>query len=261
MRMGLRVLLVEDDRALRRTLIEALELEGYAVHSAASLSEGLALLAHGGDTDLVLLDLGLPDGDGRTLLATLRQRSALPLIVISAAPADTHTVALLDAGADDYLVKPFAIDELLARMRVALRHRGTALQPAVTHWRGGDISIDLATPRVTRGGQAGAPHAHRVQAAGAAGAPGRPGGDAPCAAGRRVGRRVRGPCALPAAVPVAAARQAGSRPRRPALAADRARHRLPAARRHGPYAFLMPPRARCGAWTNLIPPPVRAWPR
>ena len=151
--MGLRVLLVEDDRALRRTLIEALELEGYAVHSAASLSEGLALLAHGGDTDLVLLDLGLPDGDGRTLLATLRQRSALPLIVISAAPADTHTVALLDAGADDYLVKPFAIDELLARMRVALRHRGTALQPAVTHWRGGDISIDLATPRVTRGGQ------------------------------------------------------------------------------------------------------------
>jgi len=151
--MGLRVLLVEDDRALRRTLTEALELEGYAVRSAASLSEGLALLAHGGDVDLVLLDLGLPDGDGRTLLATLRQRSALPLIVISAAPADTHTVALLDAGADDYLVKPFAIDELLARMRVALRHRGTALQPAVTHWRGGDIDIDLATPRVTRGGQ------------------------------------------------------------------------------------------------------------
>jgi two-component system KDP operon response regulator KdpE len=149
----LHVLLVEDDRALRRTLTEALQLEGYAVRSAASLSEGQALLQHA-QTDLVLLDLGLPDGDGSTLLAALRRRSSVPVVVISAAQADRQKIALLDAGADDYLVKPFSIGELLARLRVALRHRGTTAAPAVTQWQGGDLSIDLAATRVHRAGQA-----------------------------------------------------------------------------------------------------------
>ncbi len=157
--MTLRVLLVEDDRELRATLAEALVLEGYAVRTAASLAEGLALLAHGGrgdqdpGTDLVLLDLGLPDGDGQALLAALRRRHNLPLIVISAQQADRRKIELLDAGADDYLVKPFSVGELLARLRVALRHRGTAAAPAVTRWRGGGLEVDLTSPRVHRDGR------------------------------------------------------------------------------------------------------------
>jgi two-component system KDP operon response regulator KdpE len=156
--MTLRVLLVEDDRELRTMLRDALLLEGYELYTAASLSEGLALLqglaARSGrpddaGTDLVLLDLGLPDGDGEDLLAALRERHAIPLIVISAREGDGQKIRLLDAGADDYLVKPFSIGELLARMRVALRHRGTAVAPAVTRIERGPLSIDLATHEVT----------------------------------------------------------------------------------------------------------------
>jgi two-component system KDP operon response regulator KdpE len=150
------VLLVEDDRELRRTLRDALSVEGYAVATAASLAEGLALLAHGADAsrpvgaaafDLVLLDLGLPDGDGEALLASLRRKHGTPLIVISARHSDGQKIRLLDAGADDYLVKPFGIGELLARMRVALRHRGTALQPAVTRHEHAGLTVDLPAHR------------------------------------------------------------------------------------------------------------------
>src|SRR4051794_36340121 len=134
--MSLRVLLVEDDRELRTMLRDALVIEGFEVFTAASLSEGLALLGglserasqrDGAGIDLVLLDLGLPDGDGEALLTALRKRHSIPLIVISARESDGQKIRLLDAGADDYLVKPFGIGELLARMRVALRHRGTSL--------------------------------------------------------------------------------------------------------------------------------------
>jgi two-component system KDP operon response regulator KdpE len=141
--MTLRVLLVEDDRALRRTLGDALAVEGWEVLTAASLAEGLALAEHA-RADLVLLDLGLPDGDGSTLLAEWRRRQSAPLLVISARDDPAGKVALLDAGADDYLVKPFAIGELLARVRVALRHRGTALAPAVTQIARDGLEIDLA---------------------------------------------------------------------------------------------------------------------
>ncbi|MBK6850610.1 MAG: response regulator [Burkholderiales bacterium] len=180
--MTLRLLLVEDDRELRATLRAALQVEGYEVLTAASLSEGLALLAHAGHAasvmaasigptttgpamasparardqdpavDAVLLDLGLPDGDGETLLAQLRKQHKLPVLVISARQAEGQKVRLLDAGADDYLVKPFGIAELLARLRVALRHRGTTLRPAITLYRRGEIDIDLAVPRVSRAG-------------------------------------------------------------------------------------------------------------
>lgn len=153
-----RVLLVEDDRELRSTLQAALSVEGYTLLTAASLSEGLALLRHanrpGNGIDLVLLDLGLPDGDGETLLAELRRRRGIPVLVISAREAEGQKVRLLDAGADDYLVKPFGIAELLARMRVALRHRGTALRPAVTRWQAGELLVDLAAHQVRRAGAA-----------------------------------------------------------------------------------------------------------
>ena len=114
----IRVLLVEDDRELRTTLRDALALEGYDVSTAASLSEGMALWTHArSGPDLVVLDLGLPDGDGEALLAALRRREATPVLVISARQADGQKIRLLDAGADDYLVKPFSVGELLARMR------------------------------------------------------------------------------------------------------------------------------------------------
>ena len=148
--MTLRVLLVEDDAALRTTLRDALRVEGYTVHTAASLAEARALAAHSAP-DLVLLDLGLPDGDGDALLASLRQRSSTPVLLISARHGEQQKIALLDAGADDYLVKPFSVGELLARMRVALRHRGTRLAPAVTHYRSGGLLVDLAAHRVALG--------------------------------------------------------------------------------------------------------------
>jgi len=156
--MTLRVLLVEDDRELRATLAAALAVEGYTLLTAASLSEGQALLRHadrpGAAIDLVILDLGLPDGDGQALLAELRRRRGVPVLVISARQAESNKVELLDAGADDYLVKPFGLAELLARMRVALRHRGTALQPALTQYRAGALAVDVVAHRATLAGQA-----------------------------------------------------------------------------------------------------------
>lgn len=157
--MTLRVLLVEDDRELRRTLGDVLTLEGHLVRTAASCAEALALLTHGGShagdagTDLVLLDLGLPDGEGAALLAELRRTRGTPVIVISARHADEQKIALLDAGADDYLVKPFSIGELLARMRVAMRHRGARAAPAVTHYEHEGLQVDLAARRVALHGQ------------------------------------------------------------------------------------------------------------
>jgi two-component system, OmpR family, KDP operon response regulator KdpE len=151
--MSLCVLLVEDDRELRATLRDALTVEGYRVQAAASLADARAQLAHAGaPPDLVLLDLGLPDGDGQALLAELRRSGTTPVIVISARHDEDPKVRLLDAGADDYLVKPFSLAELLARLRVALRHRGTALKAAVTQYRHHDVEVDLAARRVRRGG-------------------------------------------------------------------------------------------------------------
>jgi len=147
--VSLRVLLVEDDADLRATLRGALQVEGHDVLTAASLSEGLALLANG-HFDVVLLDLGLPDGDGETLLALLRRNRNWPVLVISARDAVEHKIRLLDAGADDYLIKPFSVAELLARMRVAVRHRGTTVQPALTRYARHGVQVDLATQQVQR---------------------------------------------------------------------------------------------------------------
>jgi len=149
--MSLRVLLVEDDRELRATLRAALAVEGYDVLAAASLADARAQLAVQG-VDLLILDLGLPDGDGAQLLTELRKRSRVPVIIISARHDERPKIGLLDAGADDYLVKPFGIGELLARMRVTLRHRGTTLLAATTHYRHGRVAIDLETRQVVAGG-------------------------------------------------------------------------------------------------------------
>jgi two-component system, OmpR family, KDP operon response regulator KdpE len=149
--VNLRVLLVEDDAELRATLRGALQVEGHEVLTAASLSEGLAILGNG-RVDLVLLDLGLPDGDGEALLESLRRQRNCPVLVISARDTVVDKIRLLDAGADDYLIKPFSVPELLARMRVAVRHRGTTVQPAVTHYARHGVQVDLAAQQVRRDG-------------------------------------------------------------------------------------------------------------
>lgn len=140
--MTLKVLVVEDDREIRGLLLSVLTVEGFEVRSAVSLSEAQALLLHD-RPDLVILDLGLPDGDGSALLQSVRGTRAAPVVVVSARHDEAQKIALLDAGADDYLVKPFSVGELLARMRVALRHRGTLLTPATTHYDVGRLSVDL----------------------------------------------------------------------------------------------------------------------
>lgn len=157
-RMTFKVLLVEDDRELRTVLREALTIEGYQVLSAASLSEAMTMFAQTQTAnvsafDLILLDLSLPDGDGETLLAQLRRRHNTPVIIISAREAEGQKIRLLDDGADDYLVKPFSIGELLARMRVGLRHRGTSVRAAITHYTFADVSVDLAHHTVTYKGE------------------------------------------------------------------------------------------------------------
>ena len=149
--MTLRVLVVEDDAAIRGLLCAALAAEGFEVLTAVSVSEATALVAHA-PPDAIVLDLGLPDGDGAGLVRAVRSRSAVPIVIASARRDEAGKIALLDAGADDYLVKPFAIGELLARLRVALRHRGSSLQPALRRIERDGVVVDLEARRVTRDG-------------------------------------------------------------------------------------------------------------
>ena len=156
--MTLQVLLVEDDRELRRTLRDALGVEGYEVHISGSATDAHAVLRHTMDSinpiDLLILDLGLPDGDGADLLHSVRRKYKLPVLIISARHDEDNKVNLLDAGADDYLVKPFSINELLARMSVSLRHRGTSVIAPQTVYQSEWLQIDLAKHEVNKKGQA-----------------------------------------------------------------------------------------------------------
>jgi two-component system KDP operon response regulator KdpE len=150
--MTLRVLVVEDDREIRALVQASLSVEGFAVQTAASLSEAHAMLRHS-PPDVIVLDLGLPDGDGVSLVEAVRKSQSTPIIVVSARHQEAQKIRLLDAGADDYLTKPFSVGELLARIRVALRHRGTALAAAVTEHALEDLQVDLETRRVLRDGE------------------------------------------------------------------------------------------------------------
>lgn len=150
--MTLRVLVVEDDREIRSMMQSSLAVEGFAVQTAVSVSEASALLQHD-LPDILLLDLGLPDGDGMALVQTVRKRHNLPILVVSARHQEVQKIQLLDAGADDYLTKPFSVAELLARIRVALRHRGTALAAAVTLHELDDLRVDLTERLVQSRGQ------------------------------------------------------------------------------------------------------------
>ncbi len=140
--MSLQVLVVEDDPSVRDMMRQALSLEGFVVRTAVSLSEASSMVDHA-PPDLMLLDLGLPDGDGAALLHHIRLRYNFPVLVVSARHQEAQKVQLLDAGADDYVVKPFSVPELLARIRVALRHRGTTVAAAVTRHTLDGLDIDL----------------------------------------------------------------------------------------------------------------------
>jgi two-component system, OmpR family, KDP operon response regulator KdpE len=150
MTSGAKVLIVEDDTHIRRLLRAALLRAEHHVLEAASAREGLSLLDIE-RPEVVLLDLGLPDRDGLELIQLIRARSRAPIIVISAREQSEEKVAALDLGADDYLIKPFDTEELLARVRTALRHRrveeGEAPRLAI-----GALMIDLDHRRVERDG-------------------------------------------------------------------------------------------------------------
>jgi two-component system KDP operon response regulator KdpE len=144
------VLIVEDEKEIRRFLRTALEAESLRVHEAETLQRGL-LEAATRKPDLVILDLGLPDGDGIDFIRDFRQWSQTPIVVLSARSDEQVKIDALDAGADDYLSKPFGIGELQARLRVVLRRHASLAQPdPVYHFS--TITVDLATRRITRDG-------------------------------------------------------------------------------------------------------------
>lgn len=145
------VLIVEDEQAIRRFLRSALESDGLRVFEAETLQRGL-LEAATRKPDLVILDLGLPDGDGIEFIRDFRQWSQVPVIVLSARAEETDKITALDAGADDYLSKPFGIGELQARLRVALRRHGNAEQNQPL-FQFSDIQVDIANRRIQRGSE------------------------------------------------------------------------------------------------------------
>ena len=146
------VLVIEDETPIRRFLRASLDAEGYRVVEAETGQAGLKAAAQG-PPDLVILDLGLPGIGGLDVLRRLREWLAAPILILSAAGAERQKIEALDAGADDYLTKPFAVGELLARMRAALRHahaRGAGGAGAATIVAD-DLTIDLAARLVRRG--------------------------------------------------------------------------------------------------------------
>jgi two-component system KDP operon response regulator KdpE len=145
-----RVLVVDDEPQIVRALVINLKARKYEVDAAPDGATALQLAA-ARHPDVVVLDLGLPDMDGVEVTRRLREWTATPIIVISARGQETDKVEALDAGADDYLTKPFGTSELLARIRVALRHRLRAGEGAETVFRAGELEIDLAARRVSLG--------------------------------------------------------------------------------------------------------------
>src|SRR5260370_11368076 len=147
-----RVLVVDDELQIRRSLRVTLRTNGYDVDEAATGEAEIDAVAVR-PPELIILDLGLPDVDGVEVTRRLREWTRLPIIVLSAMGDDEAKVRALDAGADDYVTKPFSVPELLARMRVALRHGGVA-EVAGGVLVSGDVEIDLARRLVRRAGTA-----------------------------------------------------------------------------------------------------------
>lgn len=148
---SIRVLLVDDDLHIRRLLQSTLARGGYEAIEATTAAEALELVGRS-EPDAILLDLGLPDRDGLEIIQLLRQRTPAPILVLSAREATDQKVAALDLGADDYVTKPFDSDEVLARLRAALRNK-LIVQGASPTVRAGTLAIDLTNREVTRDGE------------------------------------------------------------------------------------------------------------
>ncbi len=146
------VLVVDDEPAIRRLLRTTLTAQGYRIVEAATGAEALAQ-TKAQPPDLIVLDLGLPDMDGLEVIRILREAGAVPIVVLSSRDDERGKVAALDQGADDYVTKPFGMDELVARLRTALRHR-LQQEGAAPVFRSGDLSVDLVRRMVAaRGAQ------------------------------------------------------------------------------------------------------------
>lgn len=146
------ILIVEDEKEIRRFVRHALEAEQFRVFESENVERGL-IEAGTRKPDLVILDLGLPDGEGTDFIRDVRAWSSVPIIVLSARTEEHDKVKALDAGADDYLTKPFGVAELLARVRSALRRQarvGNEGNPIVSF---GDLVVDLPSRRITKGGE------------------------------------------------------------------------------------------------------------
>ncbi len=150
---GRTVLVIEDEHAMRRLLRASLEAHGFVVVDAATMAEGRRA-ATSAAPDLVILDLGLPDGDGLDLVRALREWTRVPIIVVSARDREADKIKALDAGADDYVTKPFGTGELLARMRVALRHAAATSATAAVVLEVGPLRLDHDRHEVTVDGAA-----------------------------------------------------------------------------------------------------------
>ncbi len=150
--MGARVLVVDDEPAILRAVRTNLQGHGFDVDTADCGRDALERFDRF-HPDVVLLDLGLPDVEGLDLIRALRARAATPIIVLSVRGAERDKVTALDLGADDYLTKPFGVDELLARIRVALRHVARTTREPGAVFRTGDLAVDLERRRVSSAGQ------------------------------------------------------------------------------------------------------------
>jgi two-component system KDP operon response regulator KdpE len=150
MQPGTKVLIVDDEQAIRRFLRTSLNAHGYTVHEAAT-GEDAILKAINVQPDLIILDLGLPGINGIEVTKRLREWSDTPILILSVQDQDSDKIEALDAGADDFLTKPFSVGELAARMRVAMRHaQKTEAEPIFTS---GDLQVDLAARLVTLNGE------------------------------------------------------------------------------------------------------------
>lgn len=150
MNEGLQILIIDDEMQIRRLLRIVLEANGYGVHESANGEHGI-LSAAQIHPDLIILDMGLPDMDGSNVLKRLREWSQIPVIVLSVRNSDREKVTMLDMGADDYLTKPFSTDELLARIRVAERHRKSQQQQLANFTYKG-LQVDLIRRQVSVNG-------------------------------------------------------------------------------------------------------------
>lgn len=144
------VLIIDDEPDIHRVLAPVLSSAGWSVLSASTAAHGVRVAA-ANHVSIVLLDLGLPDADGKEIIETLQRTNPMSIIVVSARHQDNEKVAALDAGADDYVDKPFNIEELLARVRVAERRAGTWAAQAPERYQAGDLVMETGSRRVTLG--------------------------------------------------------------------------------------------------------------